>query len=128
MKSNNDSLTFRKVEEFEKELKKFKKKYRTLEDDLVRFEEVLKGLLPNTPPGTHRISRLGHTIKVPIYKATHFHCKCLNKGSRSGFRLIFAFLEDELGIVFIEIYHHNKKDIEDRERIFKYFKEKEFND
>lgn len=122
---NNDSLTFKTVKEFDKDFRKLKRKYQTLDNDLKRFETILKGLFPNIPPGTERISRLGENVKVPIYKAKHFHCKCLNKGSRSGFRVIFAFLEDELGVVFLEIYHHNKKDNHDKKRILKYFAEEE---
>ena len=120
---NNESLLLHKIDEFERDLKKLKKKYNTLETDLKKFEEILMGLFPNVPSGTERISRLGEQVKVPIYKAKHFRCECLRKGSRSGFRVIFTFLEDELGIVFIEIYHHNKKSNHDKNRILKYFAE-----
>lgn len=125
MMENSSSLTFRRVKEFEKEFKKLKKKYRSLEDDLARYEKILKGLFPKTPPGSERISRLGNKIKVPIYKEKHFYCECLNKGSRSGLRIIYAIIEDQMGIVFIELYHHNKKDNADIKRIQKYFEDKE---
>lgn len=124
---NNGSLSFTRVDEFKRDLKKLKKKYKTLETDLIRFELILKGLFPEVPTGAKRISRLGENVKVPIYKAKHFYCKCLNKGSRSGFRVIFAFLEDEFGVVFIEIYYKSKnsRTNHNKKRILKYFEEKD---
>jgi hypothetical protein len=37
-------------------------------------------------------------------------------------RLIYAYFKEEERIVFIEIYHKNDKENEDRVRILEYFK------
>jgi mRNA-degrading endonuclease RelE of RelBE toxin-antitoxin system len=39
----------------------------------------------------------------------------------SGFRLIYAYFEQEKRIVFVELYHKNEKEKEDRERILRNF-------
>jgi len=119
--TNNNSLTFFKVDEFDRDLKKLKK-FNSLEEDLETFTDLLSGLWPRLPSGTVRISDLGQKVTVPVYKVKHFHCKCLNKGSRSGIRLIFAAIEDDSGIVLVEIYYKkNDGTTEDRKRIYKHF-------
>jgi len=40
----------------------------------------------------------------------------------SGFRLVYAYFEEEQRIVFVEIYFKAEKENEDRERIKKHFK------
>jgi len=78
--------------------------------------------LPNHLPGTFRISGLGEEVKVPIYKLKHFRCKSLKgKGSRSGIRVIYAYQQDKDKVTLIEVYHKNKQENENRERILKYF-------
>jgi mRNA-degrading endonuclease RelE of RelBE toxin-antitoxin system len=39
------------------------------------------------------------------------------KGVQSGFRLVYAYFEEEERIVLIELYHKSKQANEDRERI-----------
>lgn len=80
--------------------------------------------LPNHPSGTVRISDLGEKVQIPVYKVKSFRCASLKgKGSRSGIRLIYAFIEDACSVVFIEIYHKNRKENEDKARIFRNFQE-----
>ncbi len=86
---------FLQVGEFQKERKKLNKKYKSLNDDLKNFCEVLEVELPNHLRGTVQISGLGG-VKVPMYKVRHFRCKSLKgKGSRSGIRVIYAYERDE---------------------------------
>lgn len=114
-------MKFTSLPEFDNQLKKLLKKYHTLEDDL----EVLKTILKKYPQGYSpviiRVSGLG--IETEIYKVKHFRCKTLkHKGSRSGIRIIYAYLEEKQQIEFVEIYYKEKDDREcDRDRIFKYF-------
>lgn len=115
-------INFFQTPEFEKEIRKIKKKrycYTILKD----IEILKKALRVNVPEhqSTVRISNLGDSIKIPIYKVKNFRCKSINKGSRSGFRIIYAFIEDSSSIIFLEIYHKNKKETENRDRIYKYF-------
>lgn len=115
------SLEFVMLPEFDRELKKLRKKYKTLDDDLENFKKILKASLP-APPGTFRIANLGKGVDDPIYKVKHFRCRALKgKGNRSGIRVIYAYEESIDKITFIEIYHKNMKENEDRERILKYF-------
>jgi len=112
------------IPEFEKDLKKLKKKYRTLSDDLEIFKSALE-VDPRNLTGVVQIP-LGEKIKTDIYKARKFRCKSLKgKGSKSGIRVIYAYIPEEDKedkIIFIEIYYKGKKSNHDIKRIEKYFK------
>lgn len=61
-----------------------------------------------------------------IYKAKKFACKALKgKGVVSGIRIIYAYFEKEDIIEFIEIYYKGQKANEDRDRILRYYSQKE---
>jgi hypothetical protein len=115
-------MVFSSLPEFDRELKRLLKKYRTLKEDL----SVLKSYLEKYPRGfepiVFPISNLG--ISTPVYKVKHFHCKTMkSKGSRSGIRIIYAYFEKEQKIDFVEIYYKEKDDRDcDRERIFRYYR------
>lgn len=115
----------RRLAEFEKDLKKLSKKYRTLEDDLETFINTQLNLLHKQGQdngGCVRIANLG--IMCPhVYKARRFACKSLKgTGSRSGIRIIYAYYEEEDKIEFIEIYYKGDKANEDRGRILQIYK------
>ena len=110
--------------EFKNDLKKLKKRFKTIEEDLNIFIENQLQLFHKfgiENRGVVRISNLGvHSTK--IYKARKFACRSLKgKGVVSGIRVIYAYFEDEDRIEFIEIYYKNDKENEDRKRIFKYY-------
>lgn len=110
--------------EFEKELKKLSKKYRTLETDLKTFISVQLRLfhkLKQDNGGIVNIAGLG--IEEPkIYKARKFACRSLSgTGSNSGIRIIYAFFAQENRVQFIEIYYKGDKELEDRPRILKHY-------
>jgi hypothetical protein len=44
------------------------------------------------------------------------------KGVNSGLRLIYAYFPDEQRITFVELYHKNDKENEDRKRIMENFR------
>lgn len=114
-------IKFETLTEFEKDLKRLLKKYRTLESDL---DDVRKDL--NDEPGAHppfsfRIDGLGiKTCVIKIKKIASDSFK--GRGRNSGFRLIYAWFESEQRIVFVELYHKNDKENEDRQRILNNFK------
>lgn len=115
----------RRLTEFEKDLKKLSKKYRTLEDDLETFTNTqLQSFhkLKQDNRGVLPISDIG--ISYPkIYKAKKFACRSLKgKGVTSGIRVIYAYYEKEDIIEFVEIYYKGDKENEDRERILRYYK------
>lgn len=110
--------------EFEKELKKLSKKYRTLETDLKTFITVQLRLfheLKQDNGGIVNIAGLG--IEDPkIYKARKFACRALSgTGSNSGIRIIYAYFAQENRVQFIEIYYKGDKPNEDRDRIKKHY-------
>ena len=112
------------LSEFEKDLKKLKKRFRTLDFDLENFIKVQLKMfhkLDIDNKGIIEISGLG--IEYPqIYKARKFVCKSLKgTGSRSGIRIIYAHYFKEDIIEFIEIYFKGDKENEDRERIERFY-------
>lgn len=113
--------------EFEKDRKKLLKKFRTLYDDLDIFINVQLKLYHKLNIGNNSvfpIENLGITIPQ-IFKVKKFACKALKgKGVQSGIRIIYAYFEVEDKIEFVEMYYKGDKENEDRERIFKYYKDK----
>ncbi len=114
-------MTFEELDEFKRDLKKLLKKYRTLRDDLEIVKKVLEVMPDERPPFSFRISDLG--IETCVIKVKKMACRALKgRGVNSGLRLIYAWFEQEERIEFIEIYHKNNKENEDRERIKKHFR------
>ena len=113
--------------EFDKDIKKLKKKYRTLEKDLERFllaQVYMHHIKNQDVKGLYRIAGLG-IAEPKIYKATRFSCQSLGGGSYSGIRVIYAYTEKENDrdkLILIEIYYKGDKENEDRDRIRKYFR------
>ncbi|MBT3169661.1 MAG: hypothetical protein HN952_02950 [Candidatus Cloacimonetes bacterium] len=109
--------------EFKKELKKLEKKYPTLSEDLDHFisyglPKIIDNKIIEEMP---IISKLG-IINPEIRKVTKFACRSIyGRGAKSGIRIIFAYDREKKVVKFIEIYHKNKKEIENRDRIYKYF-------
>jgi hypothetical protein len=99
-----------------KDLKLLLKKYRTLHDDLYIVKKVLLISPDERPPFSFRIDQLG--IKTCVIKVRKIACKSLKgKGVNSGLRLVYAYFPDEQKITFVELYHKNDKDSENRNRI-----------
>jgi len=114
--------------EFEREFRKFLKRFKTLNEDLNTFINTqLKiahklNIIDNK--SIVRISNIG-IDRPKIYKARKFACKALKgKGGFSGIRIIYDYYEEEDVIEFIEIYYKGEKANEDKDRILKYYKKK----
>ena len=125
-------MTFEELQEFNRDLKKLTKRYRTLNSDLETIKKVLKVNPQARPPFSFNIDGLG--ITSCVIKVKKIACKSLKgKGVNTGLRLIYAYFEERvedvesiettLGekIIFIELYHKSGKAQENRERILKYF-------
>ena len=114
-------ISFEELPEFLKDLKQLLKKYRTLESDLEALRKDLNDEPDAEPPFSFRISGLGIiTCVIKIKKIASDSFK--GKGNNSGLRLIYAWFEEEQKITFIELYHKNDKENEDKQRILKNFK------
>lgn len=114
-------MTFDELSEFKKDLKSLLKKYRTLNDDLTEVKTILKKKPEERPPFSYRIDNLG--IETCIIKVKKIACRAIKgKGVNSGLRLIYAHFPEMEKITFIELYHKNDKENEDRQRILINFK------
>lgn len=114
-------MTFNELTEFKKDLKNLLKKYRTLNDDLDVVKRVLEVAPDERPPFSFRIDNLG--LETCVIKVKKIACKALKgRGVSSGLRLIYAHFPDEQKITFIELYHKNDKENEDKKRITDNFK------
>ena len=71
-------------------------------------------------PFSFRIDNLG--LKTCIIKVKKIACKSLKgRGVNSDLRLIYAYFPAEQKITFVDIYHTNDKEMEDRARITNQF-------
>ena len=113
-------INFDELPEFQKDLKRLLKKYRTLINDLDDIRKDLNDEPGASPPFSFRIEGLGiSTCIIKVKKIASDSFK--GRGVNSGFRLIYAYFEQEGRIIFIELYHKNEKENEDRERILRNF-------
>jgi mRNA-degrading endonuclease RelE of RelBE toxin-antitoxin system len=114
---------FHRLPEFDHDMKKLQKDFRSLEDDLANFTIAL---IPRIPDGLHgivRISNLGNDVTDPVYKVRKFRCQSLKgRGVNSGIRLIYTYDPAADNVTFIEIYFKGKQENEDRERILRFMK------
>jgi hypothetical protein len=109
-----------RLPDFERDMKRLIKRFRSLEDDLENFiktELVLFHKLKIDNKGIVQMAGLG--IQGPkVYKARKFACRALRgKGAHSGIRVIYGYFEEKDRIELIEIYYKGDKENEDRERI-----------
>lgn len=108
-------MRFNSIAEFEKELKRLSKKYRSLHDDLEEFKKIIAVM----PLGTSKHFNVLHSVgSLKVVKARLF-CRYL-KGT--SLRLIYAYDGAQIEFVFIELYFKGDKENEDRERIKAYLK------
>ena len=113
-------MTFEELPEYRKDLKTLVKKYRTLPDDLDVVKKVLIVFPDERPPFSFRIDGLG--ITTCVIKVKKIACRTLKgRGINSGFRMIYGFFKEEDKIIFIELYHKNDKENEDKQRILNHF-------
>ena len=114
-------MNFDELTDFKKDLKNLLKKYRTLNNDLDVLKKVLEIEPDERPPFSFRIDNLG--LETCVIKVKKIACRALKgRGVNSGLRLIYAYFKEEEKITFIELYHKNEKENEDRQRITNNFK------
>lgn len=106
--------------EFQRDLKKLLKRFRSLKDDFETFKNTaLKAFhkFGQENLGIFQIPGLGFDNPI-VYKATKFACKSLKgRGAASGIRVTYAYYTEEDRILFIEMYFKADQENEDRERI-----------
>ena len=113
-------MNFISISAFDKDLKRLLKRYNSLNDDIENLKTTLRLYPKSRPPFSFRLDNL--STETCIIKVKKIACRSLKgRGVNSGLRLIYAHLPAEEKIIFIELYHKNVKDQEDRERIVLYF-------
>jgi hypothetical protein len=114
-------MEFNHLPEFDKDLKSLLKKFRTLQDDLAEVKLILNKRPDERPPFSFRIDNLG--LETCVIKVKKIACKALKgRGVNSGLRLVYAYFSEVQKITFIELYHKNDKEHEDKKRILNHFK------
>lgn len=111
-----------RLPEFERDMKRLLKKFRSLEDDLGNFIKTELKLFHKLGLDNQGVMQMvGLGIQAPrIYKARKFACRSLKgKGAQTGIRVIYAYFEEIDKIELIEIYYKGDKENEDRERILR---------
>ena len=114
-----------RLPEFERDIKRLLKRFRSLEEDLENFIKVELRLfhrLGIDNRGVVEIAGLG-IQRARIFKAKKFACRSLKgRGAQSGIRVIYAYFTEIDRIELIEIYFKGDKENEDRQRIRERFK------
>ncbi len=106
---------FNQTTAFQKDLKKLLKKYPSLNSDLTDLEEIL--VIFPTGNGKN-FTIIHHSEKVKLVK-TRLTCKSLRDKSM---RVIYAYHNDTVTFVYLEIYFKGDKENEDSGRIDEYIK------
>ena len=91
-------LEIRCLPEFEKDIQKLSRRFKTIEDDLRIFIEKELKLFHKLKIDNQGIFHIpGLQIENPkIFKAKKFACRSLKgKGVHSGIKLIYAYFEEE---------------------------------
>ena len=96
--------------EFEKDFKQLLKKYRTLEDDLEKFKEILLA----HPTGVGKNFVIIHSERT--YKIVKARMACRALRDRS-LRVVYAYLEENEQFYFIELYFKGEQVNETRSLI-----------
>ena len=108
-------IQFTIIKTFEKELKKLKKRFRTLDSDLT----LIKLIIEKFPKGED--SRHAHTLKANQEQKLYIiKRRLVSKSTKhNDFRIVYAFNESTNTITFVEIYfkgmqsNHNIKRVEE---------------
>lgn len=114
-----------RLPEFDSDLKKLCKRFRTIEEDLDIFVEnelFLYHKLGKDTKGVFQIPGLPVRKGIRIYKAKKFACRSLKgKGVQSGIRVIYTYFEEADTVELIEIYYKGDKENEDRQRLLRHY-------
>jgi len=119
-------MNYKSTPEFDKDLKKLLKKFRTLETDIEKAKvnaielyhlRKINNLSVFPIPGFS-------TETAAIYKIKKFSCQALKgRGVQSGIRIIYAYYPSTGTVEFIEMYYKADQSNENQQRIKDYLKQ-----
>ncbi|OIP58489.1 MAG: hypothetical protein COZ29_02065 [Candidatus Moranbacteria bacterium CG_4_10_14_3_um_filter_45_9] len=113
-------MEFRQLQKFSKELKRFSKKYRSLQADVAKLQDVLKMLPLGTGSKHWNKLHISDDGNIVIFKV---RLSCASLKGQSLFRIIYAHNAKNKEVVlidFIELYYKGEKANEDRDLIKEY--------
>ena len=113
-----------RLPEFDKDMRRLLKRFKTFEDDLKIFIKNELNLYHKIGIDNNGVFQVpGLKIESPkIYKAKKFACRSLKgRGVQSGIRVIYTYFEEQDKIEFIELYYKGDKENEDKDGILKYY-------
>lgn len=122
-------MNFSKAPEFEKEVKRFAKKWRSIPNDILVAQNYILPLYQQLGPGVnieqHRQKFFNGKTATILYSNNdtevvkmRLDVECLGRNDKA--RLIFVAVKNKDQIKFIELYAKNEKSREDQKRIRKY--------
>lgn len=121
-------INYGKTSEFLRDFKKLIKKFPSLKDDLVvskRYSIELFHEKDVDNNGIFEIQGIGNTGELRFFKIKKFQCKSLKgRGAKSGIRVIYAYMQKEKKIFFLEIYFKGSQQTENRQRIKDFLRSK----
>lgn len=107
---------FSRLPEFDKELKRLSKKYPSLVSDI----EDIKPILLSSPTGISKNFTIIHSSESVKIVKVRIHCESLKART---IRLIYAYIENKIEFMYIEVYFKGNKANEDKKRIVQYLKD-----
>lgn len=113
--------------EFERDIKRLLKRLRSLEDDLATFIDYQLELFHGQKQAVGKIERVAGLgfEDPPVFVAKRVACRSLRgSGSNSGIRVVHAWFAAEGRIELVEIYYKGDKEIEDKDRIKRLYRER----
>ena len=112
-------MNFKALKQFEKEFKKFSKKYVSLKQDIQTFKNIIQ---VNPKGNSQHFKILKQQDTVFIIKA-RLACRALKKGtSGTPLRVLYIYNEPFKSVVFIEMYHKKARSNPDKKRIERYMR------
>jgi mRNA-degrading endonuclease RelE of RelBE toxin-antitoxin system len=117
-------INYETTPEFDRDLKKLCKKYKSLPGDIEMLKKAVIEL--------YLVLKLDNNAVFPIpgycceevisYKIKKFACRSLKgKGAKSGLRLIYLYEKKGNKVLFIEIYYKGNQANEDKNRLKYYY-------
>lgn len=125
------TINYSSIPEFEMDFKRLRKRFQTLEQDFNRMKKLLleTHYLQGVPlPPNSLVDIEGFCSEnYKSQKIRKFACASLKgKGGNSGIRVILVYekIKNEHNITFVEMYFKGDKQMEDRDRLKEFIKEK----
>ena len=118
---SSKEVTFESAPEFDRDLKRLSRKFRSLPEDIKNLKTALK--VAHFTAGISSESMGFFPISHPdvpegFFIAKKFACKSIKgSGSRSGFRVVYHLQGEIFKICLLELFHKRDKEVEDFQRI-----------